>query len=119
MSERIPVGILGATGMVGQKFVSFLRDHPWFNLTWLGASDRSAGKSYREATSWRLGGVMPLHVCDIIVSESKPGAATPRLLFSAMDASVATEIERSFASAGRSPRPSGRWSGGARRGRAV
>jgi len=86
--------------MVGQKFVSFLGDHPWFNLTWLGASDRSAGKPYREATSWRLGGVMPPHVCDIIVSESKPGGATPRLLFSAMDASVATEIERSFASAG-------------------
>jgi aspartate-semialdehyde dehydrogenase len=100
MSERIPVGILGATGMVGQEFVNFLRDHPWFNLTWLGASDRSAGKSYREATSWRLGGVMPLHACDIMVSESKPGGATPRLLFSAMDASVATEIERSFASAG-------------------
>ena len=62
MSERIPVGVLGATGMVGQEFVSFLRDHPWFELTWLGASDRSAGKAYREATSWRLGGVTPAHV---------------------------------------------------------
>ena len=62
MSERIPVGILGATGMVGQEFVTFLRDHPWFDLTWLGASDRSAGKPYREATSWRLGGVMPANV---------------------------------------------------------
>src|SRR6202049_1964330 len=59
MSERIPVGILGATGMVGQEFVTFLRDHPWFDLTWLGASDRSAGKPYSEATSWRVGGVMP------------------------------------------------------------
>jgi aspartate-semialdehyde dehydrogenase len=53
MSERIPVGVLGATGMVGQKFVSFLENHPWFDLTWVGASDRSAGKKYREATSWR------------------------------------------------------------------
>lgn len=99
MSERIPVGILGATGMVGQEFVTFLRDHPWFDLTWLGASDRSSGKTYREATSWRLGGVMPLNVRDIIVSESKPDGA-PRLIFSAMDASVATEIERAFAAAG-------------------
>jgi aspartate-semialdehyde dehydrogenase len=99
MNERIPVGILGATGMVGQKFVAFLRDHPWFDLTWLGASDRSAGKTYREATSWRLGGVMPPNVRDIVVSDSRPDGA-PRLVFSAMDASVATEIERAFAAAG-------------------
>ena len=99
-NERIPVGILGATGMVGQEFVSFLRDHPWFDLTWLGASDRSAGKPYREATNWRLGGETPAYVRDVIVSESKPAGA-PRLVFSAMDASVATEIEQAFASAGR------------------
>lgn len=99
MSERIKVGILGATGMVGQEFVSFLQGHPWFDLTWLGASDRSAGKPYREATSWRLSGVMPANVRDIVVSDSKPGDA-PKLLFSAMDASVATEIEQAFAGAG-------------------
>ena len=98
-NERIPVGILGATGMVGQEFVSFLREHPWFDLTWLGASDRSAGKPYREATNWRLGGETPSYVRDIIVSDSKPVGA-PRLVFSAMDASVATEIEQAFASAG-------------------
>jgi aspartate-semialdehyde dehydrogenase len=99
MSERIPVGILGATGMVGQEFVSFLRDHPWFDLTWLGASDRSSGKPYKEATYWRLGGTVPDFVRDIIVSDSKPEGA-PKLVFSAMDASVATEIERAFAAAG-------------------
>src|SRR5579862_5857162 len=99
MSERIPVGILGATGMVGQQFVSFLRDHPWFDLTWLGASDRSAGKRYSEATAWRLGGTTPSYVRDIVVSDSKPDGA-PHLMFSAMDASVATEIERAFAGAG-------------------
>ena len=99
MNERIPVGILGATGMVGQEFVSFLCDHPWFDLTWLGASDRSAGKPYREATSWRLGGATPAYVRDLVVSESKPDSA-PQLVFSAMDASVATEIERAFAAAG-------------------
>ena len=101
-TERIQVGILGATGMVGQEFVSFLRDHPWFDLTWLGASDRSAGKRYQEATTWRLGGETPAYMRDIVVSESKPGGAVaaPKLLFSAMDASVATEIEQAFASAG-------------------
>jgi aspartate-semialdehyde dehydrogenase len=98
--DRIPVGILGATGMVGQEFVNFLKDHPWFDLTWLGASDRSAGKPYREATTWRLGGETPAYVRDIIVSDSKPEGA-PQLMFSAMDASVATEIERAFAASGR------------------
>src|SRR5580692_7432371 len=97
--ERIPVGILGATGMVGQEFVSFLRDHPWFELRWLGASDRSAGKAYREATTWRLGGETPAYVRDIVVSDSVPEGA-PKLVFSSMDASVATEIEQAFASAG-------------------
>ncbi|HEY4362249.1 MAG TPA: aspartate-semialdehyde dehydrogenase [Bryobacteraceae bacterium] len=98
-NPRIPVGILGATGMVGQEFVSFLQDHPWFELTWLGASDRSAGKPYHEATTWRLGGETPAYVRNIVVSESKPEGA-PKLMFSAMDASVATEIEQAFAAAG-------------------
>src|SRR5512140_1927287 len=99
MENRIEVGILGATGMVGQHFVKFLQGHPWFDLKWLGASDRSAGKKYKEASEWRLGGVTPENVADLVVEESKPGNA-PRLLFSAMDASVATEIERAFAQAG-------------------
>src|ERR1700683_5303441 len=99
--ERIPVGILGATGMVGQEFVSFLRDHPWFDLTWLGASDRSAGKTYREATTWRLGGETPKYVRDGVVSDSVPKGA-PNLVFSAMGASVATEIEQACARGGHS-----------------
>jgi aspartate-semialdehyde dehydrogenase len=97
--KRIEVGVLGATGMVGQEFVSFLQGHPWFEMKWAGASDRSAGKKYREATNWRLDGVMPESVADFTVEECKPGNA-PRLLFSAMDASVATDIERAFATAG-------------------
>src|SRR5579884_947498 len=96
---RIEVGILGATGMVGQHFVKFLQNHPWFELTWLGASDRSAGRKYREATAWRLDGEMPAAVADLTVQDCKPGKA-PRLMFSAMDASVATEIEQAFAQAG-------------------
>jgi len=98
-SERIPVGVLGATGMVGQQFVNFLQNHPWFDLVWLGASDRSAGKPYHEASAWRLGGETPAYVRDIVVSDSKPGNA-PQLVFSSMDASVATEIEQAFAAAG-------------------
>jgi len=97
---RIEVGILGATGMVGQHFVKFLQNHPWFDLTWVGASDRSAGKAYREATSWRLDGEMPSAVAALTVQDSKPGPGAPRLMFSAMDASVATEIEQAFAQAG-------------------
>jgi aspartate-semialdehyde dehydrogenase len=85
--------------MVGQHFIKFLQGHPWFALTWAGASDRSSGKKYRDATAWRLTGVLPETVADLIVEDSKPGNA-PRLLFSAMDASVATEIERAFAQAG-------------------
>jgi aspartate-semialdehyde dehydrogenase len=97
--KTIEVGILGGTGMVGQHFIRFLQGHPWFKLTWLGASDRSAGKKLSEATSWRLDGEMPDAAARITVSDSKPGNA-PRLVFSAMDASVATEIERAFAEAG-------------------
>jgi aspartate-semialdehyde dehydrogenase len=97
--NRIPVGILGATGMVGQRFVQFLQNHPWFEIAWMGASDRSAGKPYCEATSWRLDGAMPASVHHLEVHECKPAGA-PRLMFSSMDASVATEIEREFAKAG-------------------
>jgi aspartate-semialdehyde dehydrogenase len=99
MAKKIEVGILGATGMVGQHFVKFLQNHPWFDLTWVGASDRSAGKLYRDATSWRLDGAMPETVAGLKVEECKPGNA-PKLMFSATDASVATEIERAFAEAG-------------------
>ena len=94
----VDVGILGATGMVGQHFIRFLQGNPWFDLKWLGASDRSAGKKYRDAMTWHLG-VVPDSVAGLKVEDSKPGNA-PRLLFSAMDASVATEIERAFAQAG-------------------
>lgn len=97
--KPIEVGVLGGTGMVGQHFIRFLQGHPWFRLTWLGASDRSAGKTLREATSWRLEGEMPETASKITVSDSKPGRA-PKLVFSAMDASVATEIEQAFAQAG-------------------
>ncbi len=99
MSNFIDVGVLGATGMVGQHFVRFLENHPWFRLTWVGASDRSAGKKYRDATSWRLDGAMPAGTAELTVNECTPGSA-PKLVFSAMDAGVATDIEQAFAKAG-------------------
>ena len=99
MDRKMEVGILGATGMVGQQFVEFLQNHSWFEVKWLGASDRSTGKKYREATSWRLSGAMPETAGELTVEECKPGRA-PRLMFSALDASTATEIERAFAAAG-------------------
>jgi aspartate-semialdehyde dehydrogenase len=99
MQTRIEVGILGATGMVGQSFINFLQGHPWFDLKWLGASDRSAGKKYKDAMNWNLAGTVPGSVASLTVQECKPGNA-PKLLFSAMDASIATDIERNYAQAG-------------------
>jgi aspartate-semialdehyde dehydrogenase len=97
---KTPVGILGATGMVGQHFIKFLANHPWFEVTWVGASDRSAGKLYKDATQWRLDGVMPAGVANLTVDECKPSTTAPKLMFSATDALVATEIEQAFAKAG-------------------
>ena len=97
--QTLEVGILGATGMVGQHFIKFLQDHPWFKLTWLGASDRSAGKPYCDAMTWHLADGLPDSVARLTVEDCRPGNA-PKLLFSAMDASVATDIERAFAQAG-------------------
>jgi aspartate-semialdehyde dehydrogenase len=97
--NKTQVGILGATGMVGQHFIKFLEGNPWFDLTWLGASERSAGKRYSDAAKWHLGGAAPDAIQNLKVEEARPGNA-PKLLFSAMDASVATEIEQAFAQAG-------------------
>ncbi len=99
MDRKLEVGVLGATGMVGQQFICQLQNHPWFELTWLAASGRSAGKPYREAANWTLDGAIPNSVADQVVHESKPNNS-PKLVFSALDASVAGEIEQAFASAG-------------------
>jgi aspartate-semialdehyde dehydrogenase len=85
--------------MVGQHFIKFLDGHPLFELMWLGASERSAGKRYTDAAKWHLGGNAPESAAKLTVEEARPGNA-PKLLFSAMDASVATEIEQAFAQAG-------------------
>ena len=97
--DRIEVGILGATGMVGQQFIALLATHPWFRVTWLGASERSAGKAYRDAAAWRLSSPLAEHTAKMQVNAAAPGGA-PRLLFSGLDSSVATDIEAAFAQAG-------------------
>ena len=97
--KKVDVGVLGATGMVGQQFLVELGAHPWFNLTWLGASERSAGKRFAEATSWRLPTPMPAGAADLLVDHVTPGRA-PRVLFSGLDAAVAGEVEEAFAAAG-------------------
>jgi aspartate-semialdehyde dehydrogenase len=99
MSGKIEVGILGATGTVGQRFLQLLEDHPWFTATWLAASDRSAGKPYREAASWQLEGAPPAGAIDRTVEECVPGRG-PRIVFSSMASSLAGDIEREFAQAG-------------------
>ena len=97
--NKIEVGILGATGMVGQRFVSLLEHHPWFEVRWLAASDRSAGKTYGEACNWRVRDPMPGAARELTVHECKPDRA-PQLLFSSLDSKVAGEVEREFAQAG-------------------
>jgi len=95
----IPVGILGATGMVGQQFIALLANHPWFRVEWLGASHRSEGKTFRDAAAWRLPHPLPEDVARRTVDAATPGRA-PRLVFSGLDAAVAGEIEAAFAAAG-------------------
>jgi len=97
--KKLEVGILGATGMVGQRFVSLLEHHPWFEVAWLAASERSAGKTYAEACTWRLREPMPKGVRELPVHECKPGHA-PQLVFSSLDSKVAGEVEKEFAQAG-------------------
>jgi aspartate-semialdehyde dehydrogenase len=99
MATKISVGVLGATGAVGQKFVKLLEDHPWFELTELAASDRSAGKGYREATLWRQYTPIPERLKDRVVKPCEPNLDC-RVVFSGLDSSVAGEVEESFARAG-------------------
>ncbi len=97
--SKIPVAILGATGIVGQRFIQLLQDHPWFEITSLVGSDRSAGMTYREACNWVLEGDPPEAVLDQIVQPLKPDLPA-RLCFSALPSRVAREIEPALAEAG-------------------
>ena len=94
--KKIPVGILGATGIVGQKFILLLADHPWFEIRELAASERSAGRSYQEAVSWKQATAMPEKVGPMMVKPCQPNLDC-RVVFSGLDSSVAGEIEKAFA----------------------
>ena len=98
--HRVPVAVLGATGAVGQTFIRLLTDHPWFRLVELAASERSAGRPYVEAARW-IGAAMPDGVHDMTVLPCDPARVTAPLVFSALDASVAGDVELAFARAGR------------------
>jgi aspartate-semialdehyde dehydrogenase len=96
---KIAVGILGATGAVGQRFVQLLADHPWFEIGELAASDRSAGKPYREACTWRLPTPLPDAIAKRVVQTTDAPFAS-KILFSGLDSSVAGEVETMLAGRG-------------------
>jgi aspartate-semialdehyde dehydrogenase len=99
MTAKLPIGILGATGIVGQRFVQMLEHHPWFEVAWLAASDRSEGRPYAEAARWKLKTQIPSRVAEMRVSPATPEGA-PKVIFAALDASIAAEMEPRFAAAG-------------------
>jgi aspartate-semialdehyde dehydrogenase len=99
MNRKFRVGILGATGMVGQRFIHLLEHHPQFEVTAVAASDRSQGKAYGEACSWRLQGEMPASVRSLRVQAPAPPLECD-LVFSSLPGDIARETEGSFAAAG-------------------
>jgi aspartate-semialdehyde dehydrogenase len=99
MPAKIAVGILGATGIVGQRFIQMLERHPWFEVAWLAASERSEGRSYAQAVRWRMKTTLPDTVGKMVVSPATPDGA-PKVIFAALDAGIAAELEPRFADAG-------------------
>jgi aspartate-semialdehyde dehydrogenase len=99
MSTKYPIGILGATGMVGQRYIQLLENHPWFEIVWLAASDRSSGKPYGEAAKWRLDTPLPERIASMTVAPADPEGA-PKIVFASVDAAIARELEPKFAAAG-------------------
>ncbi|MBK8945123.1 MAG: aspartate-semialdehyde dehydrogenase [Ignavibacteriae bacterium] len=97
--KKIPVAILGATGSVGQKFIELLSNHPWFEITELAASEKSAGKKYKDATKWVMSNILKEEIGNLEVKNCVPNL-TSKLVFSALDSSVAEEIETDFANNG-------------------
>jgi aspartate-semialdehyde dehydrogenase len=100
MSEKIQVAVLGATGVVGQRFVRRLAEHPWFQIAHLAASGRSAGKRYSEACEWRLDGEPYAGLGHCVLEDADPALAIAPVVFSALDTEVARELEPAYARAG-------------------
>jgi aspartate-semialdehyde dehydrogenase len=99
MAERLRVGILGATGTVGQRFIQLLDDHPFFEVAWLAASDRSTGRRYEDAVRWKLDTPIPAAVRALPLSPAMP-EQVPSIIFAALDTDIARELEPQFAAAG-------------------
>ncbi len=97
---KIPVGILGATGIVGQRFLQMLEHHPWFEVTWVAASERSEGRRYAEAARWRLKTPIPPGVAGLKLAEATVPEGAPKVIFAALDAAIAAELEPRYAAAG-------------------
>lgn len=96
---KIDVGVLGATGAVGQKFIKLLEDHPWFRVIEVAASERSAGKPYKDAVAWKQNTPIPESVRELEVKPCAPGLKC-HVVFSGLDAGVAGPVEESFAQTG-------------------
>jgi aspartate-semialdehyde dehydrogenase len=99
MQKKYSIGILGATGMVGQRYIQLLENHPWFEVVWIAASDRSSGKTYGEAAKWRLDTPLPERIAKMTVAPAEPEGA-PKVIFASVDAAFARELEPRFAAAG-------------------
>jgi aspartate-semialdehyde dehydrogenase len=99
-SSPIPVAVLGATGSVGQRFISLLDRHPWFKVVALAASDRSAGQKYSQATRWVLDTPMPDYAKDMVIVPANTEAVQAKIVFSALHTEIANELEPQFAKAG-------------------
>ncbi len=100
-SSRTPVAVLGATGLVGQRMVALLASHPGFELRGVAASGRNAGKRYGEAVDWKIGAAVPEQAAGLVIANTDPAEVDAPVVLSALDASVAGEVEEAFAAAGR------------------
>lgn len=98
--NKIPVAILGATGLVGQRFITLLHDHPWFEIVELAASDNSVGKKYGDAARWQLPMDIPQHLAEMTVLPADPVRVQAPLVFSALPTEIAGELEVAFAQRG-------------------
>ena len=98
--SQIPVAVLGATGSVGQRFISLLDNHPWFKVVALAASDRSAGQKYAQATRWVLDTPMPDYAKDMVIVPANTDVVQAKIVFSALHTEIANELEPQFAKAG-------------------
>ncbi len=99
MSSKIKVGVLGATGSVGQKFIQLLSNHPYFEVAEVAASEKSAGKKYKEAVNWFSSEPLPKNVGELTVKKCEPTLDT-KIVFSGLDANIAGEVEDAFAAEG-------------------